>query len=261
MSNLWKKIALLTAIFLGLAILPKQPAIADYFSRRQQTTLLLLAQARGNWRVCQQLGDSFKEIYAFETQNYYINICHQGQNFYYHRQSKSDPENTILLPALRVFGGNIYQAVDGKITYFAGLNSDGYYSSVMHNNNEIIFEPELKSASSSRRNTWTSSNDNSELNLKNSNLESYDRGEENWRVCTDNSRDVNPRLSGWQRFIGQSPETISHYAVEQGHSFTYGDRSSDKAFVNTKDGLMVILNLNELQETISRICVNPLANR
>lgn len=260
MSNLWKKIVLLTAIFLGLAVLPKQPAIADYFSRRQQKFPLLLAQVRGNWRVCQRLGDSFKEVYAFETQNYYINICRQGQNFYYHRQSKYDPEKTIFLPAERVFGGDIYQAVDGKITYFAGLNSDGYYSSVMHNNNEIIFEPELKAASS-RRNSLTSSNDNSDLNLKNSNLESYDRGEGDWRVCTDNSRDINPRLSGWQKFIGQSPETINHYAVEQGHSFTYGDRSSERAFVNTKDGLMVTLNLNELEETINRICVNPLANK
>lgn len=260
MSNLWKKIALLTAIIFGLAVLPKKPAIADYLARWQQSSPLFLAQTGGDWRVCQQLGDSFEEIYAFETQNSYINICGQGQEFYYYRQSKFDPEEAILLPAERVFGGNIYQAEDGKITYFAGLNSDGYYSSVMHNNNEIIFEPELKAASSSRRNTFTSTNDNSDLNLKKSNLESYDRGEEDWRVCTDNSGDRNPRLSGWQKFIGESPETINHYAVEHGHSFTYGDGSPDQAFVNTKDGLMVTLNLNELDETINRICVNPLAN-
>lgn len=257
MSNLWKKIALITTVFLSLAGLSRRAAIADQFSQWQQRSPLLLAQS---WRVCQQLGNYFQEVYAFETQNYYINICRQGQEFYYHRQSKSAPDQAILLPATRVFGGNIYQAVDGKITYFAGLNSDGYYSSVMHNDNEIIFEPELKAASSLRRNTLTSSNDNSDLNLKNSNLESYDRGEEDWRVCTDNSRDINPRLSGWQKFIGQSPETISHYAVEQGHSFNYGDRSSHKAFVNTKDGLVVTLDLSELQQTISRICVNPLAN-
>ncbi|MBE9170262.1 hypothetical protein IQ238_23005 [Pleurocapsales cyanobacterium LEGE 06147] len=257
MSNLWEKIALITAVFLSLAGLSRRAAIADQFSQLQHRSPLLLAQS---WRVCQQLGNSFEEIYAFETQNYYINICRRGQEFYYYRQSKSAPERAVLLPAERVFGGNIYQAVDGKITYFAGLNSDGYYSSVMHNNNEIIFEPELKAASSYRRNTLTSSNDNSDLNLNNSNLESYDRGEEDWRVCTDNRTDINPRLSGWQRFIGQSPETIGEYAVEQGHSFTYSDRSSDRAFVNTKDGLVVTLNLNELQETINRICVNPIAN-
>ena len=65
----------------------------------------------------------------------------------YYRKSKTDPDSAILVPAQIVFNEETFKAVHGKTIYFVGINSEGYYSSVMHSNNQIIFEPELKEKS------------------------------------------------------------------------------------------------------------------
>jgi hypothetical protein len=167
--NPHKKISLLIFIGLSLAVLAKREVIAESFSRIQYRIPLVLAQ---DWRVCQRIGKDVEEVYALETQNYYINICRQKENFLYHRQSKLDPEWSLLLPAEKVFSGSVFQAIYGKITYFVGLNSNGYYSSVMDDNNQIIFEPVLSSKSQldtsvSNPNPSTPANNNSEFKLEN----------------------------------------------------------------------------------------------
>ncbi len=92
---------------------------------------------------CETINSAYQEIYSFETENYHINICQLGDNFYYHRQSKFE-QNIVLIPAQVVFSGNVFQATDGKTDYFVGKNGDRYYSSVMKNNHQIVFEPELQ---------------------------------------------------------------------------------------------------------------------
>ena len=103
----------------------------------------IYAQMRG---TCQRLGLRYEEVYDFWTRNFRVSICRQGDSFYYYRQSKSNPQQAILLRATTVFGGEVFKAVQGKITYFVGVNTDGYYSSVMQANHEIVVEPEVKSA-------------------------------------------------------------------------------------------------------------------
>jgi hypothetical protein len=257
MSNWRKNTSLLIIIVLSLAGLAKRAAIAESFSRMQERLPLVVAQ---NWRACQRMGENIEEIHAFETQNYYINICRQEQQYFYYRQSKSNSDSFIWLPAQKVFDGKIYQAIGSNITYFVGSNSDGYYSSVMHNNSEIIFEPQIYSQSTAEQDisnspTATPASNNYQLKLEN-----YDRGQNNWQVCTENQGDSHPRLNGWQQFIGQPVEAVSQYATNNGHNFTYSDRTSNEALVNTKDGLKVILNVSNLQSTIGSICVNPIAD-
>lgn len=100
------------------------------------------AQARG---PCQQLGQNYKKIHGFSTHNFYIGICLQDNQFYYYRYSKSNPKQIVLLKATTVLGGKVFKATRGRVTYFVGTNANGYYSSVMQANHEIVVEPEVKS--------------------------------------------------------------------------------------------------------------------
>ena len=93
--------------------------------------------------TCQRVDTTYRSVYNFEIENYYIDICQGENSFYYHRQSKLDPTNTTLIPATAVFGGNVFQATNGKTIYFVGKDGGRYYSSVMSNNNEIVLEPAL----------------------------------------------------------------------------------------------------------------------
>jgi hypothetical protein len=97
---------------------------------------------------CRDINAAYQKVHSFETENYYISICQLNSKFYYYRQSKLDANNNLLIPAESLVRGNVFQATAGKTTYFVGTDRDRYYSSVMSNNNEIIFEPEILSASS-----------------------------------------------------------------------------------------------------------------
>ncbi len=158
MINQQKKILLLTAIGLVVGKVNGIDWIARALHHAPKTFFItttnsnftssiiyaqaqVYAQAQG---TCQQLGQDYEEVYAFLTHNFYISICRQGDSFYYYRQSKSNPEQTILLRATAVRDGKVFKAVKGKMTYFVGVNANGYYSSVMQPNNEIIVEPEVK---------------------------------------------------------------------------------------------------------------------
>ena len=99
------------------------------------------AQARG---PCEQLGQNHKKVHGFLTHNFHIGICLQGDQFYYYRHSKSNPKQVILLKATTVMGGKVFKATKGRVTYFVGTNANGYYSSVMQANHEIVVEHEVK---------------------------------------------------------------------------------------------------------------------
>jgi hypothetical protein len=92
---------------------------------------------------CHNVNTAYQEVYGFETENYYINICQLDDEFFYYRQSKLDASNKLLIPAESILRGDVFQATAGRTTYFVGIESDRYYSSVMSNNNEIVFEPEI----------------------------------------------------------------------------------------------------------------------
>ncbi|MBE9046517.1 hypothetical protein IQ255_19240 [Pleurocapsales cyanobacterium LEGE 10410] len=92
---------------------------------------------------CQEINPAYREVYSFETENYYINICQSNAGFYYHRQSKHYEAKAVLIPAT-VLRDNVFQATSGKTRYFVGKEGELHYSSVMQNNQEIVFEPELQ---------------------------------------------------------------------------------------------------------------------
>jgi hypothetical protein len=123
-----------------------KPNVNNNYSIKNQ---LLTAQLLADKTLeCQKINVAYQEIYSFETENYYINVCQLGNNFYYHRQAKLN-DDLLLIPAQAIFGGSIFQASRGKTTYFVGRDGDRHYSSVMNNDHEIVFEPELQLPASS----------------------------------------------------------------------------------------------------------------
>jgi hypothetical protein len=277
MNNLWRKTVISILLCWGVAIafpsLTKRNTIAE--GLRNPTSLVGLSSSEKQAPVdsqsllvnqkkffCQSVNPEYQDFYQFETQNYNISICVKGEEWFYSRESKSNPDSVLILPATIVFGGEVFKAVDGKTTYFVGSNSDGYYSSVMYGKDRMIFEPELlqvptsvgqqqeenpsSSVPVSTSETWIEQN--SDLNT------GY------WGVCTEDRNDLHPYLNGWQKFIGKSPNLISEYASDKGYSFYNANAETGNASVETTDGLIVTLGIMKFTKTIGSVCVKPIAS-
>lgn len=181
MKNLWIRIVWIASAILSLAGMSKQVADACQNISNNNNLQLLLAQ---NISFCQQLAKGYQEVHAFETQNFYINVCSHKQKYYYHRKSKQNPDHSILLPANSILNGNMFQAIDRGKTYIVGTGDEGYYSSVMHENDEIIFEPALEQ-STLIKNRFEMDMEKSHINqqkwLKCSNNYSYKHLDSEWQ--------------------------------------------------------------------------------
>jgi len=219
--------------------------------------------------LCQEINVDYQEIYSFETEEYYINVCQSNKNFYYHRQSKANADDALLVTAKSVFGGNVFQATDNRTIYFVGKDGDRHYSSVMHNNSEIVFEPEL--LEESILSTDSSSKKSSEPNISISNLQVDSKvgvdleldipanlAQESL-ICTNNRSTFHPDLNGWQKLIGQSSDIANQYALKNGHDFDYLNTSSRKATIKTKEGALINLNIATNDDLIERVCIQPVA--
>ena len=277
MSISWKKtIFIILIIFTALKI--QSPRVLALESRRLFSSFaasslksrvlkpLLVAQ---NSSGCEQLNSQYQQVYAFETQSFYISICQTKDNYFYYRQSKLNPQDTLLLPAEIVFGGDVYQAVNGKTVYFVGMDDSGYYSSVMYNNNEIVFEPELKQPSTrlAGRDNSSPSTSNQGISKPSFNRVNSDRlklglererSDRQARNCTQDRTNLALDFNDWQEFINQSPTIVGEYAANNGHDFTYNEETFKQAFIATKDGLAVNLDIAPLSKTVRRVCVDSI---
>lgn len=207
---------------------------------------------------CEAIDPAYLEVYGFETQNYYIGICQLADDFYYYRQSKQN-ESEILIPAKSVFR-DVFQATDGKTVYFVGKDGDRYYSSMMQNNNEMVFEPELQLPSATLSQDIVDANSEvSQANNASLELDRLAEDSELARVCISEGSASHPHLDGWQKLIGKSPATASKYAVNNGHNFSYDDRTPNSASIATEEGTVINLNIATVSETIEEVCVQPLA--
>ncbi|MDJ0692453.1 MAG: hypothetical protein QNJ41_28685 [Xenococcaceae cyanobacterium MO_188.B32] len=180
MKNVWIRIAWIGGVILSLAGMSKQVADACQIIIKENKPQVLLAQ---NSSFCQQLKKGYQEVHSFETQNFYINVCRHQQQYYYHRKSKQNPDYSIVLPASSILNGNMFQAIDRGKTYIVGTNADGYYSSVMHKNNEIIFEPALRQST---------------LIDNRFEMESSNGNQNKWTKCSNNYSDSHLSY-GWQQ--------------------------------------------------------------
>ena len=216
---------------------------------------------------CQNIDSAYQEVYSFQTDNYYISICQLGDSFYYHRQSKYDDDSTVLIPALAVSDGGVFQATSKRTTYFVGRSGDRYYSSVMQNDNEIIFEPELHPSSDTVL-TRDLAEVNSQLPAEGvevdraTNASLSDRPENNLDpqqalVCTGANTSNSPSRS-WQQLLGESLNTASQYALSNGYSFIYDAQTPEQALITTSAAI-VNLNIAVKSDTIEQVCIRPIA--
>ncbi len=210
--------------------------------------------------ICKSVGSEFQQFYNFETRNYHIGICRQDEKWVYYRRPKSNPGDPLLLSAELVFGGDVFKAEDGKLTYFVGVNSDGYYSSVMYGNNQLIFEPQV-----SKNSSLAQEQDSIKSSLLINEAETVNRQgvpseQDYWNICTEDPNDAHPYLHGWQKFIGESHRNISQYLSNKGHILKYSDAEKEDISVETSDGLMVTLDVVRSDETVAGVCVQPLAS-
>lgn len=96
-----------------------------------------------DWRNCNQMGIDYAEVYAFETPSYYINICRQGDRFFYSGEAKQGYINFIFLPAYLLEDGHTYRADNGNLSYFIAMTSSGGMVSVEQNGHQIALERSL----------------------------------------------------------------------------------------------------------------------
>lgn len=231
-----------------------------------QSRMLVAQLKRDN--LCQEVNAEYQEVYSFETENYYINICQLNNNFYYHRQSKADSGDTVLVTAKSVFGGDIFQATNNRTIYFVGKDGDRHYSSVMHNSSEIVFEPELEESALSVGSSVqqpldqgvTVSNLQSEskvgVDLK---LDEPENLTQESLICTNNSSAFHPDLNGWQKLIGKSSDIANQYALKNGHDFSYLSETSGEAVIETIEGTLINLNISTNKDLVERVCIQPVA--
>lgn len=89
------------------------------------------------WHSCQQLGTDYQEVYAFETDSFYINICQKDRLYFYSGEPKQSDRSSIFIPAVPLQNNRGFQATNGNVTYLVVLPFSIQESSI----------PELSTAS------------------------------------------------------------------------------------------------------------------
>lgn len=124
--------------FLAIAILAKilasHAVLADTSSADY---IFLLNNEQPN---CQQIGKNYLEVRAFETENFYINICRKDDQYYYLGESKIGKRNTIFLPANFLSLGEIYRAHNGNVAYIVSILPHQAILTIERNGEQISLE-------------------------------------------------------------------------------------------------------------------------
>ncbi|GAB4541758.1 MAG: hypothetical protein Tsb0014_33910 [Pleurocapsa sp.] len=150
------KLSPLTIILVATANITtiiSHPAIADTITASKTDYIFLVTP---DWHNCQQIGAAYQEVYAFETPNFYVNICQNGDRFFYSGEAKQGNINSMFLPAYPLKNGRGYQADNGNISYLVlvpnptKINSQGTEKllAVKRNGKTILVESALKPANS-----------------------------------------------------------------------------------------------------------------
>lgn len=122
----------------------------------------------------------------------------------------------------------------------------------MPNSNEIVFEPELQPLSSEL---------SQDLAEANSDLPTDNRGKNSQQqfqptlTCLGEKSAFHPHLDSWQKLIGKSTATANQYAINNGHSFGYDNRTPKQALITTSQGIAINLNIATVSKTIEEVCI------
>lgn len=131
-------IDLTIAIAIGATIIPAGLATADTSS---VDYIFLIDSNRQN---CQQIGEEYREIKAFETENFYVNICQKADNYYYLGEAKTGAISTIFVPANALNPGEMYRANNGNVSYIVNILPSRSVLIVERNGAEVERETSLQ---------------------------------------------------------------------------------------------------------------------
>jgi hypothetical protein len=90
---------------------------------------------------CQALGSDYQNVISFETPNYYVNICRQGNREYHYSVPKHSPENSVVIPIQNV-NSNMYEATLEDRLYIVFKSETGGEFYIWQDNRQILFEKE-----------------------------------------------------------------------------------------------------------------------
>ena len=97
-----------------VAISEEKKAIANTLaSEHADYTFLITA----DWRNCSQISAAYQEVYAFETANFYINICQKDNLYFYSGEAKQGDHSSIFIPAYPLENDRSFQATNGNVSY------------------------------------------------------------------------------------------------------------------------------------------------
>lgn len=94
-------------------------------------------------RHCQQIEPAYQEVKAFETANFYVNICQKDNNYYYLGEAKTGKIDTIFIPAYSLASGTMYRANNGNVTYLVNILPKSAILTIQRNGMQIARETSL----------------------------------------------------------------------------------------------------------------------
>ena len=108
--------------------------------------------------TCQQIGKNYLEVRAFETENFYINVCRKDDQYYYLGEDKTGKRNTIFLPANSLSLGEMYRAHNGNVAYIVSILPNQAVLTIERNGEQIAIEStEMNQCTQKREQYRTSS--------------------------------------------------------------------------------------------------------
>jgi hypothetical protein len=126
------------AIASTLSIIPLNAVLADTSSADY---IFLIDSDR---QSCQQIGEGYQDIRAFETKSFYVNICQKDNNYYYIGEAKTGNINTIFLPANALAPGEMYRANNGNVAYIVTILANEAILTVERNGEQVAIENSLE---------------------------------------------------------------------------------------------------------------------
>lgn len=114
MPKLLARSTVISAVIVSTMTIASHNAIADTISSSSADYTFLVTP---NWHTCQQISKTYQEVYAFETANFYINICQKGDFYFYSGEAKQSNINSIFIPVHPLENGTGYQTQNGNVSY------------------------------------------------------------------------------------------------------------------------------------------------
>ena len=91
-----------------------------------------------DWHSCQQISSDYQEVYAFETDSFYINICQKDNLYFYAGEAKQRDDSSIFIPAVPLDNNRGFRAINGNVSYVAILPFQNHSEEPLKPNEAIL---------------------------------------------------------------------------------------------------------------------------